>query len=382
MDTEAIRRANEWLKEVYASQPERDVPPLHHLWKGGQAPLHRGGPGRERPRARHRLSGRVSLHPRRLPLDVPRAALDDAPVRRLRNRRGDEQALPLPARPRPDRPLDGVRHADAMGHDPDHPRSLGEVGARASRSTRSRDMETLFSGIPLGEVTVSMTVSGPAAMLLALYVCVAEKQGVQRDKLGGTIQTDILKEYIAQKEWCFPIDPAMRLVIDMIEFCAQEMPRWHPVSISGYHIREAGIDRTAGAGLHARRRARLRSGRPSTAGSTSTTSHRGCRSSSTRTSTSSRRSPSTAPRAASGPARCARPSARATRPRGGCASTGQTAGVSLTAQQPHNNIVRTSLEALVRRARRHPEPCTPTPMTRHSPCRRRRRCGSRCERSR
>jgi methylmalonyl-CoA mutase N-terminal domain/subunit len=101
-------------------------------------------------------------------------------------------------------------------------------------------METLFAGIPLGEVTVSMTVSGPAAILLAFYACAAEEQGVPREKLGGTIQTDILKEYIAQKEWCFPIDPAMRLVTDMIEFCAREMPRWHPISISGYHIREAG----------------------------------------------------------------------------------------------------------------------------------------------
>ena len=127
-----------------------------------------------------------------------------------------------------------------MGHDSDHPRSLGEVGREGVAVDTLADMETLFSGIPLDEVTVSMTVSGPAAMLLALYVCVAEKQGVPRDKLGGTIQTDILKEYIAQKEWCFPIDPAMRLVIDMIEFCAREMPRWHPVSISGYHIREAG----------------------------------------------------------------------------------------------------------------------------------------------
>jgi methylmalonyl-CoA mutase N-terminal domain/subunit len=85
-----------------------------------------------------------------------------------------------------------------------------------------------------------MTINAPAAMLLAFYVCVAEEQGVARDRLGGTIQTDILKEYIAQKEWCFPIDPAMRLVTDMIEFCSRELPRWHPVSISGYHIREAG----------------------------------------------------------------------------------------------------------------------------------------------
>src|SRR5437867_620416 len=95
-------------------------------------------------------------------------------------------------------------------------------------------------GIPLDEVSTSMTINSPAAMLLAFYLCVGEEQGVSRDKLRGTIQTDILKEYIAQKEWIFPPEPSMRLVIDMIEFCALEMPLWHPISISGYHIREAG----------------------------------------------------------------------------------------------------------------------------------------------
>jgi methylmalonyl-CoA mutase N-terminal domain/subunit len=101
-------------------------------------------------------------------------------------------------------------------------------------------METLFGGIPMGEVSTSMTINAPAAVMLAFYVVAAEKQGVPPERLAGTIQTDILKEYIAQKEWCFPIDPAMRLVTDMIEFCSRRMPRWHPVSISGYHIREAG----------------------------------------------------------------------------------------------------------------------------------------------
>ena len=101
-------------------------------------------------------------------------------------------------------------------------------------------METLFSGIPLGEVSTSMTINSPAAMLLAFYLCVGEQQGVPRAELRGTIQTDILKEYIAQKEWIFPPEPSMRLVTDMVEFCAQEMPKWHPISISGYHIREAG----------------------------------------------------------------------------------------------------------------------------------------------
>ena len=101
-------------------------------------------------------------------------------------------------------------------------------------------METLFDGIPLDEVTVSMTINAPAAILLAFYVVAAEEKGIAADRLGGTIQTDILKEYIAQKEWCFPIEPAMRLVTDMVEWCSTEMPRWHPISISGYHIREAG----------------------------------------------------------------------------------------------------------------------------------------------
>jgi len=127
-----------------------------------------------------------------------------------------------------------------MGLDSDHPRSLGEVGREGVAIDSLDDMETLFAGIPLDEVSTSMTINSPAAMLLAFYLCVGEEQGVPRAKLRGTIQTDILKEYIAQKEWIFPPEPSMRLVIDMIEFCAQEMPLWHPISISGYHIREAG----------------------------------------------------------------------------------------------------------------------------------------------
>jgi methylmalonyl-CoA mutase N-terminal domain/subunit len=127
-----------------------------------------------------------------------------------------------------------------MGYDSDHARSLGEVGREGVAIDSIDDMKTLFAGIPLDEVSTSMTINSPAAMLLAFYLCVGEEQGVPRDKLRGTIQTDILKEYIAQKEWIFPPEPSMRLVIDMIEFCAAEMPLWHPISISGYHIREAG----------------------------------------------------------------------------------------------------------------------------------------------
>jgi methylmalonyl-CoA mutase N-terminal domain/subunit len=127
-----------------------------------------------------------------------------------------------------------------MGYDSDHPRSHGEVGREGVAVDSLADMETLFAGIPLGDVSTSMTINSPAAIVLAYYICVGEEQGVPRDRLRGTAQTDILKEYIAQKEWIFPPEPSMRLVVDMIEFCTREMPLFHPISISGYHIREAG----------------------------------------------------------------------------------------------------------------------------------------------
>ncbi len=133
-----------------------------------------------------------------------------------------------------------------MGHDSDHPRAVGEVGREGVAVDTLDDMLTLFSGIDLGQVSVSMTINAPAAIMLAFYVVAAELDGdgrggrVGAEQLSGTIQADILKEYIAQKEWCFPIDPAMRLCGDMIEWCSRQMPRWHPISISGYHIREAG----------------------------------------------------------------------------------------------------------------------------------------------
>ena len=127
-----------------------------------------------------------------------------------------------------------------MGHDSDHPRSEGEVGREGVAVDTLDDMQRLFQGIDMGDVSTSMTINAPASIMLAFYIVAAEKQGAPPEQLGGTIQTDILKEYIAQKEWCFPIEPAMRLVTDMIEFCSKRMPRWHPISISGYHIREAG----------------------------------------------------------------------------------------------------------------------------------------------
>jgi len=127
-----------------------------------------------------------------------------------------------------------------MGYDADHPRALGEVGREGVAVSSLVDMRALFDGIRLDQVTTSMTVNCSASVLLAMYFAVAEEQGVPLAKVGGTIQNDMLKEFIAQKEWICPPDPSIRVVVDMIEFCTKEAPRWHPVSISGYHIREAG----------------------------------------------------------------------------------------------------------------------------------------------
>ena len=127
-----------------------------------------------------------------------------------------------------------------MGYDADHPMSEGEVGKCGVSISSLEDMEILFSGIPLGDVTVSMTINSPAAVLWAMYLAVAEQQGVDLKRLSGTIQNDILKEYIAQKEYIFPPRPSMRLVTDTIEFGSRHTPRFNPISISGYHIREAG----------------------------------------------------------------------------------------------------------------------------------------------
>ena len=127
-----------------------------------------------------------------------------------------------------------------MGRDSDDPRSLGEVGHCGVAVDSVEDMETLFSDIPLSDITTSMTISGPAVVLFAMYLVAAERQGVAWKDLDGTLQTDILKEYIAQKEWVFPPEPHLRLMGDLFEFCAKEMPKYHPVSVSGYHIREAG----------------------------------------------------------------------------------------------------------------------------------------------
>jgi methylmalonyl-CoA mutase N-terminal domain/subunit len=127
-----------------------------------------------------------------------------------------------------------------MGRDPDHPLSLGEVGKCGVNVTSLADMETLFDGIPLGDITTSMTINSPASMIFAMYLVVAEKQGARWQTLSGTIQNDILKEFIAQKEYIYPPRPSMKLVTDVFAFCAEQVPRWNTISVSGYHIREAG----------------------------------------------------------------------------------------------------------------------------------------------
>lgn len=127
-----------------------------------------------------------------------------------------------------------------MGRDADDPWSEGEVGICGVAVSSLQDMETLFDGIPLDKVSTSMTINSPAAMVFAFYLCVAEQQGVKFNQLRGTLQNDILKEYIAQKEFIYPPEPSMRIITDMIEYCTKEVPQWNPVSVSGYHIREAG----------------------------------------------------------------------------------------------------------------------------------------------
>ncbi|MBI3787704.1 MAG: methylmalonyl-CoA mutase, partial [Ignavibacteriales bacterium] len=127
-----------------------------------------------------------------------------------------------------------------MGRDADDPLSEGEVGICGVAVSSLADMEILFKGINLGEISTSMTINAPAVMVMAFYLAVAEKQGVDFKKLRGTIQADILKEYIAQKEWIYPPQPSMRLIIDMFEYMNKEVPQWNPISVSGYHIREAG----------------------------------------------------------------------------------------------------------------------------------------------
>ena len=145
-----------------------------------------------------------------------------------------------------------------MGYDSDHANSLGEVGKCGVAISSLADMELLFAGIPLADVSVSMTINSPASIIWAMYLVVAERQGVAWTRLNGTLQNDILKEYIAQKEYIYPPRPSMRLVTDTIEFGAANTPRFNPISISGYHIREAGLHRRSGTCLYLARRFRVR----------------------------------------------------------------------------------------------------------------------------
>jgi methylmalonyl-CoA mutase, N-terminal domain len=240
VEPEARRRAHEWLEEVYARLEEREAlfetisgEPVRPLYSeedraGSDAERDLGYPG-EYPFTRgiYPSMYRGRLWTMRQFAGFGTAEETNERFRYLlgHGQTGLSTAFDMPT---------------LMGLDSDHDRSRGEVGVEGVAIDTLDDMETLFDGIKLDEVTTSMTINAPAAILLAFYVCVGEEQGVPPERLGGTIQTDILKEYIAQKEWCFPIEPALRLVEDMIEWCTQHMPRWHPISISGYHIREAG----------------------------------------------------------------------------------------------------------------------------------------------
>jgi methylmalonyl-CoA mutase N-terminal domain/subunit len=232
-----------------------------------------------------------------------------------------------------------------MGRDPDHPLSLGEVGKCGVAITSLADMETLFDGIPLDDVTTSMTINSPAAMLLAFYILVGEKQGVPQARLAGTVQADILKEFIAQKEYIFPPRPSMRIVVDMIRYCTEHMPRWNSISISGYHIREAGS--TAAQELAFTLRdgieyvqwcvdAGMRVDDFAPRLSFFFNSHSDFFEEIAKFRAARRIW-----------ARTMKERFGATNPRSWmCRFHTQTAGVSLTAQQPYNNVVRTALQAL------------------------------------
>jgi methylmalonyl-CoA mutase N-terminal domain/subunit len=240
IEPEARKRAHQWREEVYSAQPERDAlfetisgQPIEPLYDaeslaGWDSDRELGFPG-EFPYTRgvYPSMYRGRLWTMRQFAGFGTAEETNERFRYLldHGQTGLSTAFDMPT-------LMGLDSSDARSH--------GEVGVEGVAIDSLDDMIDLFSGIPLDRVTTSMTINAPAAILLAFYVCAAEEQGIPPEALGGTIQTDILKEYIAQKEWCFPIEPAMRLVTDMIEWSTERMPRWHPISISGYHIREAG----------------------------------------------------------------------------------------------------------------------------------------------
>ena len=302
--------------------PARARRAVHHdLRRAGQAPLHRGGPGRQRPGARHRLSGRLPVHARRVPVDVPRAAVDDAPVRRIRHGGGDQRAVPLPARPRADGPLDGVRHADAdgprlrqralarrgraRGRCDRHARRHGDAVRRhPARRGHDLDDDQRAGGDPARVLRMRGGAPGRVARPARRHDPDRHPEGVHRAE--GMVLPDRPGDADRHRHGRVLLARASALASDL------DLGLPHP---------RGRLDRAAGAGVHARRRLRLRAGRRRARAWRSTTSRPACPSSSTRTSTSSRRSRSTAPRAASGRARCATPSVRPTRRRGACAST-------------------------------------------------------------
>jgi methylmalonyl-CoA mutase N-terminal domain/subunit len=232
-----------------------------------------------------------------------------------------------------------------MGRDPDHPLSLGEVGKCGVAISSLRDMEVLFRGIPLDKVSTSMTINSPAAMLLAFYIAVGEEQGVAQSALSGTIQADILKEFIAQKEYIYPPRPSMRLVVDMIKYSTDHMPKWNSISISGYHIREAGA--TAAQELAFTLRDGMEYVQWCVDAGMDVDSF-APRLSFFFNSHSDFFEEIAKFRAARRIwARVMRERFHAKNPRSWmCRFHTQTAGVSLTAQQPYNNVVRTTLQAL------------------------------------
>ena len=184
--------------------------------------------------------GTLSLHARYSSDWLPRQALDDAAVCRLRHAGRNQQAAKQLLKAGGTGLSVAFDLPTLMGRDPDHELSLGEVGKCGVNITSLADMETLFDGIDLAGITTSMTINSPASMIFAMYLVVAEQQGASWESLSGTIQNDILKEFIAQKEYIYPPRPSMRLITDVFSFCAERVPRWNTISVSGYHIREAG----------------------------------------------------------------------------------------------------------------------------------------------
>ena len=250
---------------------------------------------RPRLHARPRLPRRVSLHARHPADHVPRRApgrsastpASARPRRRTSASSSCSRRASRDSRPRSTCPTQ-------MGLDSDDERAAGEVGQVGVAIDSLADMETVFDGIPLDRVSTSMTINAPAPVLVAMYVAVADKQGVPREKVSGTAQNDVLKEYVARGTFIYPPKPSLRLAADLIAWCASDAPRFNAISLSGLPHARGRLDRRPGDRLHVRQRDRLHRGGRRARRRRRQRSRRGCRGSSTPTSTSSRRSPSTA----------------------------------------------------------------------------------------